>query len=189
MTISFSYEIFRGKRLIFNTRILTQYSGTVPPDVCEHYARGQISSINQRLEPFKFKIILVYLVSQIFWHSIYIMIVPHGVNPIFPRQNAKPQCLSVPLPPGCSHVTWVLLIRCIYRAVDTEVIYMRKQVGCRASILQAQMAEEAVWFWKCQEQRFPSQLVLLGGLGDCFRKLTPCHLLSSSKDYKHFNTF
>lgn len=44
-----------------------------------------------------------------------------------------------PSPPWCSHVTQVLLIRCTYRAVDTEMIYVRKQVGCRASVLQAQM--------------------------------------------------
>ena len=32
-------------------------------------------------------------------------------------------------------MTEVLLMRCTYRDVDTEVIYVREQVGCRAPIL------------------------------------------------------
>ena len=43
-------------------------------------------------------------------------------------------------------MTEVLLMRCKYRDMDTEVIYVRKQMGCGASILQAQMVGEAVWF-------------------------------------------
>ena len=43
-------------------------------------------------------------------------------------------------------MTEILLMRCTYRDVDTEEIYVRKRVGGRASILQAQMVGEAVWF-------------------------------------------
>lgn len=45
--------------------------------------------------------------------------------------------------------------------------------GCRASIFQAQIAGEAVWFWNYQEQRISSQPLLHRGSGDCSWKLTP----------------
>lgn len=73
------------------------------------------------------------------------MMVPRGVNLIFPRKNAQPPHFSV---------SFALRVQScdlgsadqIHRDVDAEVIYEREQVGDRASILLVQMVGEVVWF-------------------------------------------
>lgn len=115
------------------------HSGPLLPHGYKYYARGQINTMNQELEPFKVQIILVDAVSQIFWHLSTLRWFPMVWIPSPQDRTQSSHVSHFPLPPWCSHVTQVLLIRCTDRDLDREVSYVRKQVGCRAFVLQAQM--------------------------------------------------
>lgn len=73
-----------------------------------------------------------YILSTLRWF-------PMVWIPSFQDSTQSSHISHFPPPPWCSHVTQVLLIRCTDRDLEAEVSYVKKQVGCRASVLQAQM--------------------------------------------------
>lgn len=116
------------------------HSGPLLPDGCKYYARGRLIQWIKSWSLLKSKSSWLTLLIKSFATLSTLRQFPMVWIPSAQDRTQSSQVSHFPSPPWCSHVTQVLLIRCTYRDdVDTEVIYVRKQVGCRAPVLQAQM--------------------------------------------------